>query len=560
MARVAILPEDLVSKIAAGEVVERPSSVLKELVENSLDAGSRRIACEAEDGGKGFLSVTDDGTGMSREDALLAVERHATSKLSVLDDLLDVSTFGFRGEALPSIASVSKMEIRTRRREDLAGTRIAIHGGKAVEVDEVGCPPGTSVSVRDLFYNVPARRKFLKTTQTELHHLANVITSLSLSNPGTAFTLTHDGHVLLEFPAVASDRDRALAVLGLPFVKEAVELDGENVLARVSGFVSNPENLVTAKTRQFVFVNRRPVTSRSLVHAVYHGFGLERRDRHPAFILMVQVPRDRVDVNVHPTKREIRLVDERAVHDLIAESVRRAIRPVGEAEKWNKALTARETSFARGRSPSGIQESLLGHDEKETFVGEPKAVAIVPEFWQLHKTYIVAQTKTGMIIVDQHTAHERVLYEEILKKRKNAESQQLLFPRTIELPPGEAALLDEKMDEILRLGFDVRRFSGQTYVIEAVPAYLTSYRDETFVEFIHEMYEAGRAKVKSFEEVAKMLACKAAVKAGQTLSPEEMNSLLDRLFATSVPFFCPHGRPTVVRMSMEELGRRFGRI
>jgi DNA mismatch repair protein MutL len=560
MARIAILPEDLISKIAAGEVVERPSSVLKEFVENSLDADSRKIVCAADDGGKGLLSVTDDGTGMSREDALLAVQRHATSKLAVLDDLLDVSTFGFRGEALPSIASVSKMEIITRTREDMAGTRILIHGGNVVLVDEIGCPPGTSVMVRELFYNVPARRKFLRTTQTELHHLVSTITSLSLSNPGAAFSLSHEGHVLLEFPAVASDRDRALAVLGLGFVKTAAELEIENELARVAGFVSNPENLSATRTRQFVFVNGRPVTSRSLVHAVYHGFGLEKRDRHPTFVLMVQVPRDRIDVNVHPTKREIRLIDEKAVHDLVTQAVKNAIRPAGEAKRWIEPLKGPGSSFFGERLGAGVQESLLPYGQKEPPAGEEKTIALVPEFWQLHRTYIIAQTKTGMIIVDQHTAHERVIYEQILKNRKGAESQQLLFPRTLELPPQEAALLEEKMDEVLRLGFDVKKFSGGTYVIEAVPAYLTNYRDETFVEFVHEMYEAGRAKIKSFEEIAKALACKAAIKAGQTLSPEEMNSLVDRLFATSVPFFCPHGRPTVVRMSMEELGRRFGRI
>lgn len=560
MARIIVLPDELISKIAAGEVVERPASVAKELIENSLDAGATRILCEIENGGKGLIRVSDDGSGMSREDALLAIRRYATSKLTLADDLLTITSFGFRGEALPSIASVSRTEIVTRTRDDVAGTRVVVHGGDVKETDEIGCPTGTSVTVKDLFYNVPARRKFLRSTQTELYHMVNAVTYLALSNADVAFSMTHDGHALFEFPSVASLRERVLAVFGLGFVRSTVELHGSSPVAKIYGFVSTPEHLSTTRTRQFVFVNKRPISSRSLVHAVYHGFGLERRERHPAFLLMLTIPTERIDVNVHPTKREIRMMDEKAVHDLVVQTVSKLIRPTDKPHEKGRAPCVKPDYATRAEPFFGVQQSFETYSEEEGEKTEEKSEVVMPEYWQLHKTYIIAQTKTGMIIVDQHTAHERILYEEVLKNKKGAESQQLLFPRPVELPPQQTVLLHEKMEEISKLGFQVKKFSGNTVVIEAVPAYLKKYRDETFTEFIQEIYEAGKSKASSFDEIAKMLACKAAVKAGQTLTPEEMNSLLDGLFATRVPYFCPHGRPTIVRMSLDELARRFGRI
>lgn len=559
MAHIVILPDELVSKIAAGEVVERPASVAKELIENSVDAGAERIVCEIENGGKKLIRVSDNGSGMNREDALLAIRRHATSKLTSSDDLFNITSFGFRGEALPSIASVSRVEILTRRKDDIAGTKVSVVGGEVKEASETGCPVGTSVTVRDLFFNVPARRKFLRTTRTELYHVVNAVTSLALSSPEVAFSMAQDGHTLFEFPSSSSLKDRVLSVFGLGFVKSTLELSSESPLARIYGFVSTPEALSLTRTRQFIFVNKRPVSSRSLVHAVYQGFGLEGRARHPAFLLLLEIDSESVDVNVHPTKREIRMTNERAIHDLVAQTISDALRVSPELKEKAETITVRPGLVGKQRVFLGVQESFVGYKGGDEEAEETREL-LVPEFWQLHRTYIIAQTKTGMIVVDQHTAHERILYEEILKHEKGAESQQLLFPRSVELSPQQSVLVGENMDEIGRLGFEVKRFSGNTFVVEAVPAYLENYRDETFTEFIQEIYEAGRSKAKNFDEMAKMLACKAAVKAGQSLTPEEMNSLLDRLFATKVPFFCPHGRPTVIRMSLEELGRRFGRI
>ena len=559
MTQIVILPDELVSKIAAGEVVERPASVVKELIENSLDAGAKRIVCEVEDGGKRLIRVSDDGFGMTREDALLAIKCHATSKLASSDDLLSIASFGFRGEALPSIASISKMEIVTRTKDDVAGTKVRVAGGEVKEATEAGCPAGTSVTIRDLFYLVPARKKFLRTTQTELYHVVNAVTSLALSSPEVAFSMVHDGHTLFEFPSSSSLKDRVLSVFGLGFVKSTLELSSEGPLARIYGFVSTPETLSPARTRQLIFVNKRPVSSRSLVHAVYHGFGLEGRTRHPAFLLFIDIDSESVDVNVHPTKREIRMTNERAIHDLVVQTIRDALQVSSEIQEKTEATYSKPEVAGKQEALQGVQESFAGY-RAERAEGHKMEELLIPEFWQLHRTYIIAQTKTGMIVVDQHTAHERILYEEILKNEKGAESQQLLFPRPVELSPQQSVLVEEKMAEIARLGFEVKKFSGNTFVVEAVPAYLENYRDETFTEFVLAMYEAGKAKAKSFDEMAKMLACKAAVKAGQSLTPEEMNSLLDRLFATKVPFFCPHGRPTVIRMSLEELGRRFGRI
>jgi DNA mismatch repair protein MutL len=560
MPNIVVLPDDVVSKIAAGEIVERPASVAKELIENSLDALSRRVQCRVVEGGKDLIQVTDDGSGMTREDALLSLRRHATSKLVSIDDLLDVSSFGFRGEALPSIASVSRMEILTRRDTEIAGTRLEVEGGEVTDVADAGCPKGTSVKVRDLFYNVPARRKFLKAIQTELHHVAGAVTHLALSNPHVAFTMLHNDRILFEFPPAQNVEDRLLAVFGLGFIKSAVEVGLQSPHGSVHGFVSRPENLGSARTRQLVFVNRRPVTSRSVVHAVYQGFGLESRDRHPAFVIMLEIPAGRLDVNVHPTKREIRLLDEKTLHDMIASAVRDAVRPRTGSPTTSRVAAGYTHSRERTAPPVGVQESLLGYAAESIPDREERVDVLLPDFWQLHKTYIIAQTKTGMIIVDQHTAHERILFEEMLKNRKGAQSQQLLFARPVELPPHQAVLVEELADDLERLGFQLGKYSGGTYVVEAVPAYLQNYRDEMFTELVQDMYEAGKARCRVFDELAKMLACRGAVKAGQTLAPEEMNSLLDRLFATQNPFFCPHGRPTIVRMSLDELARRFGRI
>jgi len=558
--RIIVLPDELISKIAAGEIVERPASVAKELVENSLDAGSTRILCRASMGGKDLIEVSDNGSGMTRADAVLSIHRHATSKLSDIDDLMQVSSFGFRGEALPSIASVSRMEILTRTEAEVAGIRLVVEGGEVKETNDAGCPRGTAVTVRDLFYNVPVRRKFLKTTQTELYHLTGAITNLALSNPQAAFTMLHDGQRIFEFPVADNTRDRILSVFGLGFIKSTSQVDGQSPQGHVQGFVSRPEELTATRTRQLVFVNRRPVNSRSITHAVYQGLGLEARDRHPAYIIMLEIPPDRLDVNVHPTKREIRLLDEKAIHDLVVSTVRDAIRPGAAREALGRPGSSFIEQSSRRGSLVGVQESLSGYAPGREPVAGEKTDVLVPEFWQIHKTYIIAQTKTGMIIVDQHTAHERILFEEIMKNRKGAESQQLLFPRPVELTPSQAVLIEERSDDIRRLGFQLGKFSGNTFVVEAVPAYLRSYRDEMFTEFVHEMCEAGKARCRIFDELAKMLACKGAVKAGQSLTAEEMNSLMDQLFATKNPFFCPHGRPTVVRMSLDELARRFGRI
>jgi DNA mismatch repair protein MutL len=515
--------------------------------------------CEIEDGGRKLIRVTDDGIGMSREDALLAVKRHATSKLGSLEDLLSIRSFGFRGEALPSIASISRLEMLTRQRDSIAGTRVVVVGGEVKETTDAGCPVGTSIAVRDLFFNVPVRRKFLKTTQTELYHLANAMTWLAISNPNVAFSMSHDGHVLFEFPPASSLKDRVLAVLGLVFTKTAVELNAESPAAKLSGFVSRPEEFSPTRTRQLIFVNKRPVSNRSVTHAIYQGLNFEGKDRHPAFLVMLEVPPNRVDVNVHPTKREVRMLDEGVIHDFIVKAVAEAVRPAGRLEDTGEPAFAKK-EYVRGREPFvGVQESLAVYAGKTEEAPE-KEEAMLPEFWQLHNTYILAQTKTGLVIVDQHTAHERILYEEILGSTRGAESQQLLFPRPVEFSPQESALLEEMLEDMRKLGFEIKKFSGNTFIIEAVPAYIENYRDETFSEFVKELFQAGKTKARDPGEIAKTLACKAAVKAGQVLTQEEMNSLVDRLFATKVPFFCPHGRPTVVRMSLEELGRRFGRL
>lgn len=572
--KVRVLSEDLVNKIAAGEVVERPASVVKELLENAIDAGSSSIWVEVNGAGRELIRVADDGEGMGPEDAVLALQRHSTSKVSSIDDLEAVTTLGFRGEALPSIAAVSHLELTTREATALSGARLVVEGGQIKEVAPVGRPPGTTVSVRYLFYNTPARRKFLKRPGTELRHITRIITALAVAYPEIAFHFIHNGSEIFAFPPVDDLRRRLEDIYGREMLDQAIPLEHSTEGLRVFGWLGRPEGARTSRTYQFTYVNRRPILSQAINHALLEGYGsLLPKDRFPLAVLFLEIDPRRVDVNVHPTKREVRFSAERWVHDAVAGAVGRALRTMGavpqaafapspfEVEGELKDWKKEPKSLPSIVPPRGEQKAIpwaqgeVGLEEKPW---PEKRVS----FWQLHGRYILSQIKDGLIIVDQHAAHERVIYEAALGSLSSqpATGQQLLFPLTVELSTEQMGLVEEALSLFHQLGFGIHPFGKNTVLIEAVPTFIQRMNEgKVFREILDELLEGKWVALDFKEKLATSLACKAAIKDGDPLAEEEMEHLINTLFATEQPFFCPHGRPTLIRLSLSELDRRFGR-
>lgn len=601
--RIRVMPEDLANKIAAGEVVERPAAVVKELVENAIDAGSTRVSVEIRAGGKRLIRVIDNGCGMSREDALLAFDRHATSKIATEEDLSRIDTLGFRGEALPSIASVARVELVTNTADRVAGTSIRIEGGTVRQVEDAGRAPGTTVSVSHLFYNVPARRKFLRGADTEQRHVANALTAIALAYPEIAFSLDIDGREVITLPAVTNTHARARAVLGDTVVNQMIPVTFEDSFAQITGFIGRPEAARISRTTQYIFVNLRPVTSRLLNHAVYEAYGaLLPKDRYPVTILYLSLDLDQVDVNVHPTKREVRFSNDSFVYERMLRAVRLALQssdiipemhpearmitsigPVvspateettgvvtvtGAASK-KKAQIDLFTALNRAPQatggwtyrPSSGKDAPVEQDGVTDEQGGDAASGMV-SLWQLHHTYIFAQIKGGLVVIDQQAAHARVLYERALEaiRTSSGASQQLLFPITLDLTMPQFALVKEHFDLFNRLGFGLKLFGGQTVVIEAVPGLTRKGAEETILQHtIDELSNLSASHYKPEERLAIAFSGRAAISRGRPLAQEEMNALINDLFATSMPYVSPHGRPTVIRIPLEDLDRKFKR-
>jgi DNA mismatch repair protein MutL len=578
--RIRVLHEEVVARIAAGEMIERPASVVKELVENSIDAGSTQITVIVRGAVDREVRVLDNGAGMSPADAALCVTRHATSKIEAASDLFDVTTLGFRGEALTSISDVSRFVLTTRRREDDEGTRVEVRGGERVGFEAAARAPGTTVEVRDLFHNVPVRRKFLRSPATEIRHVTRLLSSYAIAYPQIHFVLDVDGREVLGLPPVESLRERLVAIYGLGTVDRMVALQFEDRAALVRGMVGVPEIARGTREGQAFFVNRRWVASLSLGQALRAGFGdLIPHDRHPFGVVLLSVRPGSVDVNVHPTKREVRFERDREVFDAVRRGVREALRahvPAFQASDGAGDLPAsvlsRRASLAAGegtplgdlfKDGTGWQESL----EALLSGGPPGAgEAAGPEglftLWQLHRRYILAQTRGGLVIVDQHAAHERILYEEALVRIRGADAagQQLLFPQVLELTAEEFDAFTELEDRLSRLGFDVHAFGRNTVLVQGIPSGVRDWKEGQLFRDLLEEYAGESDPLASDEErLARSYACHAAVRAGDPLSQEEMNRLIDRLFATSTPHGDVHGRATYVRLSLEELDRRFGR-
>jgi len=591
MPRVKILPEILSNKIAAGEVVERPASVVKELVENALDAGASRLVIQIGNGGKSLIRISDNGHGMSHDDALLATERYATSKIHGEGDLFAISTLGFRGEALPSIASVSRFQLVSRDKRSETGTEIDIEGGKIKSVSAVGVPVGTMVSVKNLFFNTPARRKFLKTRQTEMGHIADFLTRVALAWPSIRIKFMHNQKIVRDWTAVTDPFHRVVDMFG-----QQAKLDlrrirtSQNDLA-LTGWISSPTMVRSTSRSIHVFVNGRSVHDRTIQHALFEGYrGRLVKGQFPLAVLFVRVPHDQVDVNVHPAKNEIRFAYPHRIHNLIVEEVRRILEPK-DGHGWSqripqnsKTTLAERTRVYETPDPRQPQERDDGlrpgspmHNKRGGLVQPvPQVAPRQAVLWdkkrfgglkvigQILQTYILCQSDTELIIIDQHAAHERIVYENLKKHARDSRqaSQKLLLPETLELGFREAQILKRMVQELNRFGLEIEPFGGNSFVIKAIPTLLA--QEET-VSLVHEIVEKiaengfGPDPEATVEQSLKLMACHGTIRAGQRLSDMEMKGLLTQLDECDQPGYCPHGRPTWIKWSRTALEKAFKR-
>ncbi|HUU14236.1 MAG TPA: DNA mismatch repair endonuclease MutL [Terriglobia bacterium] len=649
---IRILPEAVANKIAAGEVVERPASIVKELMENSLDAGANRVEVSVEAGGKRLIRVTDDGSGMTRDDALLAFERHATSKIKSAEDLFAISTLGFRGEALPSIAAVSRVVLETRHASDAAGTRLEIAGGKLRDVKEVAWPGGTRVEARDLFFNTPARRKFLKSESTELGHVATLVTHYALAHPGKSFRLSSLTNEIVNVSPVATHRERVYQLMGGQLLEQMVEMapverripmattpeageedasPEEPLTARVAGFVSRPEVQKLNRNQIYFFVNRRLVRDRLILHAVTEAYrNILPRGVFPVALIFLELPATEVDVNVHPSKTEVRFRQTHFIHDLVRDSIRQSLitsRPVAAfplpraARATDQNLEeieaaerlAEEPPLMRGaeppapgpRPPTGgerghrddfrlaaprpeprtgslpLEEAAAAlyapiepvREVGESFGSGPgdgtktadEFPADLQPIGQVQESFIVATNAEGLWIVDQHVAHERVLFERHLRLRqdKQVEGQRLLLPIVVELKPEQEVTFQEIAQELAANGFEVEPFGQRTVAVKTAPA---DIRADDVEKLLIEILDGVAAEARAVTldvlrtKIAASVACHAAIKVNMALDRPKMQWLLRELSRTACPMTCPHGRPIVLRYGLKEIQKAFKRI
>ncbi len=662
MSIIRVLPDHVANQIAAGEVVERPASVAKELIENSIDAGAARISIDIEAGGRRLLKISDDGEGMVRDDAVLAFERHATSKIRGSDDLAAIATLGFRGEALASIASVARVELITRTEDASAATRVTIDGGRMRDVKDAAHPRGTTTAVRDLFFNVPARRKFLRSEATETFHLTNLVTHYALAHPEIAFTFTNNGREVLRVVPAQSLRERAYQIFGAEFLENLLEVSGGHPqVARIKGYISAPRDRRTTRDSQYLFVNRRFVRDRLIGRALSEGYrSILPHGVYPAALLFIETPLEEVDVNVHPAKTEVRFRRASAVADSVRESVRAALASAGYVREEREASPVRDNQIQTASAsatmslpavpdPPGETESVLsqrvddatarkerdtieqlqsridfasfmtsvevalaeqeqevsdngaggavvspprlpspirhepGSDEAqqttkpsalpplnsaEKFARELTAESLsanIRPLGQLDESFIIATDDEGLLLIDQHVAHERILFDKYraLESERRSESQQLLVPETFDLTPAQAAVFDQLAPELENYGFELMRLSGRTVAIKATPADLPPSEARNMLSELLETVDAEKkstARETLRDEIAASLACHAAIKVKMPLAPEKMRWLIDRLLQTSSPTTCPHGRPVILRLKTRDILKGFHRI
>jgi len=591
--RIAILPDAVANRIAAGEVVERPASVVKELLENALDARASAVAISIEAGGKTLVRVADDGEGMGREDALLALDRHATSKLRAAEELVGIGTFGFRGEALPSIASVSRFELETAAAGDPVGTRLVATGGLVATVEDAVRQPGTTVTVRSLFFNTPARRKFLRSARSETRAAVDAVTTLALALPTLGVAMLADGKQVVEALPAPSLAERAAQVLGRRFAATLLPVAHEAGAVRITGLVQRPAEAAPTGRVAYLFVNGRPIRDHFLVRAAERGYrATVPAGSRPSVILMLELPPGDVDVNVHPAKLEVRFRDRYALEAAVEEAVHQALGDVASAAPlgggaaqmpWEHlAVSSVRTGSAPSAEMVSDETDGLGLlDSGGLDVADEAGVAAAgPEAWaepalevdggrrirvlaQVHEAYILVETGDALLIVDQHSAHERVLYERTMRALESGggSAQKLLFPLTLEFAPAELDAIEAHAEPLARLGWELEPFGGRTVAVHAVPAPHARFDAGRCLKDVVADLAGGRfgGLANPLERFASTFACRAAIKAGQALTMQEMEELVDRLFTTELPAHDVHGRPTIVQLPLGELERRFGR-
>jgi DNA mismatch repair protein MutL len=614
MKKIRILPENIANKIAAGEVVQRPESVVKELLENSVDAGAGTIELMIKKAGKMLIQVCDDGMGMDEDDAILCIQKHATSKITEIKDLDSIHTLGFRGEALSSIAAVSQLEIKTELRDEEIGTSIRIEEEGNILKEKGSFSKGTCISVKNLFYNTPARRNFLKTDATEMKHIIDTFNRISLCYPEKNFKFYNDDDLIFDYKS-GEIENRIQEVFADNMLDALVPVKELTGYISLHGYIGKPSILKKSKGEQYLFLNKRFVISKQINHAVFSAYEniLEKGD-YPFFILFLEIDPARTDVNVHPSKLEVRFEDERDVYNFVLAVIRKSLGThdlvpammFTESSSENEGLRfnsfnrieqndfsdrpvfTENKSFAKTDFSDNEIDLIFGsltdsvieknstntehpfeNPDREVFHQKPVRPEGMKEqeastfIIQLHNKYILSQIKTGLMIIDQHVAHERILYEKALERiEANLPfSQQLLFPKTVELDPARIALLKGILPYLYKLGFEIKFFSKNTVVIEGVPDDVSRGSEEKVLLEIIEEYSLNERekKLEARDNIAKSYSCHTAIKAGDRLSDKEMRLLIDQLFATSMPYVCPHGRPIVIKISLDEFDRRFGR-
>lgn len=626
MGRIQQLSPQVINKIAAGEVIERPASVVKELLENSIDALSTRIEVDIVEGGSELIRISDDGEGIHPEDLLLSVASHATSKIRNADDLFEVRTMGFRGEALASISEVSHFTIRTRQADAESGLELEVRGGEIQPPRPCGCPPGTTIEVRDLFFNTPVRRKFLKTSGTELGHICEQFTRIALANPRLHLVLRHNQRVVYELPAVDRLLDRLRLFYGGELADQLIWVESEMQSYRIWGYAAHPSQSKSSRKGQYLFLNGRWIQDRSLQHALTEAYrGLLMVGRQPIAYLFLEMPPEQVDVNVHPTKSEVRFRESQALYRLLLSALRtkflsmdlesgmklptgvggatpaakvdpyRQLELQHELADWAK----REISEAREQPPmhrppletppawgtledlpevdgEGFGEAIIQRNDRSGEVPVPHfeprqgggafSLQAQPQsVLQVQDTYLVVETAEGMAIIDQHALHERILYEHFRNRvlAGNVESQRLLIPESIELGPTEAAILLDHRETLVKLGLEIEDFGGNTVLLTRYPVMLARADRTALVKDVAEKLmgaEQAPTRRDLLDDLLNMMACKAAIKAGQRLTPEEMESLLAQQHLVENAHHCPHGRPTILNLTRADLDRQFGRL
>lgn len=608
---IQLLPDSVANQIAAGEVVQRPASAVKELLENALDAGADKIQLIVKDAGKALIQVIDNGCGMSVTDARMCFERHATSKVRKADDLFAIRTMGFRGEAMASIAAIAQVEMKTKRHEDEVGTLIEIEGSAIIKQEPTATPNGTSICVKNLFYNTPARRNFLKSNPTEMRYIIDEFQRVALAKPHIAFSLHHDGSEIYRLPA-ATIKQRIVHLFGNNYNERLIPVEEETTIINLKGYIGKPEFAKKTRGEQFFFVNDRFIKDNYLNHAVNKAYEeLLPNDHFPLYVLFIEIDPSKIDVNVHPTKTEIKYLDEKSIYAIIHSAVKRSlgrfnISPTldfNQETAFSQMITPKapedivppSIAFNPNFNPFGTSKTTSGattyfkeqHKPKEVAQNwgslyeianytqaeqvsialddekEEETVVSNKQYMQVHNRYIVSQIKSGVMVIDQQAAHERILYERFLlhlEDRKGA-SQQSLFPQTVTLSPGDFELAKSLLDDIKSLGFDVREFGKNTLIIEGIPVDLgsTNINETQLFEHLIEGFKNSQQELKltKRDALARSMARNSAIKAGMALSQQEMNTLIDELFACKTPNFSINGKPAIQTITLAELAQKF---